>query len=209
MRKQGVLVGPGASAGPAPRGPDSFEHPALPPDGLGLSLWENQGVQPPCSPFTGKQTTPQASNCPRSQPSNCSGGAHNVLDATSAPQEPPPLSAEGQGLRPSPHHCSQGSGAKSFLAIQEDACRLGLGPKPVAISQTLLPGGVTLLGTEQTGWGGVTEGKTKLWGLGSGVCGQDNTLGRSLRLWGGEVTWETGEGRERRGRVGGCSWSYS
>lgn len=126
------------------------------------------------------------------------------------PQEPPPLSAEGQGLRPSPHHCSQGSGAKSFLAIQEDACRLGLGPKPVAISQTLLPGGVTLLGTEQTGWGGVTEGKTKLWGLGSGVCGQDNTLGRSLRLWAGRShLGNSGEGRERRGRVGGCSWSYS
>ena len=103
------------------------------------------------------------------------------------PQEPPRLSAEGQGLRPSLPYCSQWSTAESFLAIQEDASRLGLGPKPMVISQTLLPGGVTLLGTVQTGWE---------WGN----RGEDPTLGPGIRsLRSGQHSWEKPQalGREK------------
>ena len=136
--------------------------------------WDNQGCQLPlCSPFTGNQTTRRALNCPRSQPSHCSGEGGRPQCARChgsppPPQESPRLGAEGQGLRPSLHYCSQWSRAESFLAIQADVSRLGLRPKTLAISQTLLPGGVTLLGTVQTGWE---------WGN----RGEDPTLGPGIR----------------------------
>lgn len=166
------LVGPGGSVGPAPWGPDSLERPAPQPRWSRAPLWENQGCQLPlCSPFTGNQTTPQALNCPRSQPSHCWGGGAPTMCQmpwVPPPQESPRLGAEGQGLRPSLRYCSQWSRAESFLAIQADVSRLGLRPKHMAISQTLLPGGMTLLGTVQTGWE---------WGN----RGEDPTLGPGIR----------------------------
>lgn len=178
MRKQGVLVGPGASAGPAPRGPDSFEHPALPPDGLGLSLWENQGVQPPCSPFTGKQTTPQASNCPRSQPSNCSGGAHNVLDAMSAPPGAPTTKRRGSGPEAQPPSLQSGERGQELPG--NPGRRLQVGARTQTRGDFSNP----------VAWRRDSPGNRTNW-VGGGHRGEDQALGPGIRsLRSGQHSWE-------------------
>lgn len=96
------LVGPGGSVGPAPWGPDSLERPAPQPRWSRAPLWENQGCQLPlCSPFTGNQTTPQALNCPRSQPSHCwGGGAPTMCQMPWVPPPPGVPTPRGRGSGP-------------------------------------------------------------------------------------------------------------
>lgn len=215
MRKQGVLVGPGASAGPAPRGPDSFEHPALPPDGLGLSLWENQGVQPPCSPFTGKQTTPQASNCPRSQPSNCSGGAHNVLDATSAPPGAPTTKRRGSGPEAQPPSLQSGERGQELpgnpgrrLQVGARTQTRGDFSNPVAWrrdspgNRTNWVGGGSPRGRPSSGaWDQESAVRTTLLGEASG-SGGEKSPGKQVKAGKGGAGWEAALGATAEQKAG-------
>lgn len=147
-----------------------------------------------------KQTT-QASNCPRSQPSNCSGGAHNN-SCHECPQSPHHPFRRGSGPEAQPPSLQSGERGQELpgnpgrrLQVGARTQTRGDFSNPVAWRRDS-PG-------NRTNWvgGGSPRGRPSSGAWDPGVCGQDNTLGRSLRLWG-----EKSPGKQVKAGKGGAGW---
>lgn len=103
-------------------------------------------------------------------------------DAMGPPPRAPYLWAEGQGLRPSLHQCSQWGGDESFLATQADASDAGAqtqthgnSSNPVARRRRDPPENITNWGV-----GGRNRGEDPIPGARDRVWDQGNTLRRRL-----------------------------